>query len=53
MLNDLYLSTLSRLPNEENIKVALEHVSRAPDKRKAWEDIQWALLNAKEFLFRH
>jgi uncharacterized protein DUF1553/uncharacterized protein DUF1549 len=53
MLNDLYLSTLSRLPNPENVQVALEHVARAPDKRKAWEDIQWALLNAKEFLFRH
>ncbi len=53
MLNELYLSTLSRLPNQENVKVALEHIARAPDKRKAWEDIQWALLNAKEFLFRH
>jgi Protein of unknown function (DUF1553) len=53
MLNELYLSTLSRLPNPENVKVALEHIARAPDKRKAWEDIEWALLNAKEFLFRH
>ncbi|HTU18739.1 MAG TPA: DUF1553 domain-containing protein [Gemmataceae bacterium] len=53
MLNELYLSTLSRLPNQENVKVALEHVAKAQDKRKAWEDIQWALLNAKEFLFRH
>jgi hypothetical protein len=53
MLDELYLSTLARLPNPENVKVALEHVSRATDKRKAWEDIQWALLNAKEFLFRH
>lgn len=53
MLNELYLTTLSRLPDKENIKVALEHVAKAEDKRKAWEDIQWALLNAKEFLFRH
>ncbi|HEY7328943.1 MAG TPA: DUF1549 and DUF1553 domain-containing protein [Gemmataceae bacterium] len=53
MLNELYLVTLSRLPNPENVQVALEHIARAPDKRKAWEDIQWALLNAKEFLFRH
>jgi hypothetical protein len=53
MLNELYLSTLARSPNQENVKVALEHIARAPDKRKAWEDIEWALLNAKEFLFRH
>jgi hypothetical protein len=53
ILNDLYLSTLSRPPTDADAKVALEHVHRAKDKRKAWEDVHWALLNAKEFLFRH
>ncbi len=53
ILNDLYLSTLSRAPTPTDVKVALEHVAKAPDKRKAWEDVHWALLNAKEFLFRH
>ena len=53
VLTDLYLATLSRPPTERDIKVALEHVSRSADKRKAWEDVHWALLNAKEFLFRH
>jgi hypothetical protein len=53
ILNDLYLSTLSRPPTETDVKVALGHVARAADKRKAWEDVHWALLNAKEFLFRH
>ena len=25
----------------------------AEDRRLAWEDVQWALINSKEFLFRH
>jgi hypothetical protein len=53
ILNDLYLATLSRLPTEEDVKVSLEHVGKAQDKRKAWEDVHWALVNSKEFLFRH
>jgi hypothetical protein len=53
LLNDLYLATLSRLPTEEDVKVSLEHVAKGPDKRKAWEDVHWALINSKEFLFRH
>lgn len=53
MLDELYLSTLSRPATAEDTKVALEYLKDAKDKRKAWEDIHWALLNSKEFLFRH
>ncbi len=53
ILTDLYLSTLSRPPTERDVAIALAHVGRSPDKRKAWEDVHWALLNSKEFLFRH
>jgi hypothetical protein len=53
ILADLYLSSLSRWPAAGEVKAALDHVGRAKDKRKAWEDVQWALLNSKEFLFRH
>jgi hypothetical protein len=53
ILTELYLSTLSRPPTEADVNVSLAHIGKAKDKRKAWEDVHWALLNAKEFLFRH
>jgi hypothetical protein len=53
VLDNLYLATLSRPPVDGEVKAALEHVAKAKDQRKAWEDVQWALLNSKEFLFRH
>ncbi len=53
VLEQLYLATLSRSPADGEVKAALEHVAKATEKRKAWEDVQWALINSKEFLFRH
>jgi Protein of unknown function (DUF1549)/Protein of unknown function (DUF1553) len=53
MLNELYLASLSRSPLDGEVKVAMKHLADNPDKRKGWEDIQWALINHKEFLFRH
>ncbi|HVS40478.1 MAG TPA: DUF1553 domain-containing protein [Gemmataceae bacterium] len=53
ILNELYLATVSRPPTAADVKTAMDYVARGQDKRKAWEDVQWALLNSKEFLFRH
>jgi hypothetical protein len=53
VVTQLYLATLSRPPADGEVKASLEHVAKAADKRKAWEDVQWALVNSKEFLFRH
>ena len=53
VLSDLFLATLSREPNASEAKAMLAHLGRSTDKRKAWEDIHWALINSKEFLFRH
>lgn len=61
MLEELYLSTLSRYPTGEDVKVNMEYLKKARTgaanvteaTRLAWEDIQWALFNSKEFLFRH
>ena len=38
----------------DQLYATLAHINKAQDKgRKAWEDVHSALLNAKEFLFRH
>lgn len=53
ILTELFLATLSRPPRPDESRSALDHVTRSENKRTAWEDIQWALLNTNEFLFRH
>lgn len=53
VLGELFLVTLSRQPTDGETKSMLDHVTRSMDKRKAWEDVHWALINSKEFLFRH
>jgi hypothetical protein len=53
VLTELYFTALARAPEPDEAKVALAHVAKAQDKRKGWEDVLWAVLNTREFLFRH
>jgi len=54
MIDELYLSTLSRAPTREDVETVTDYLKKnAADRRRAWEDIHWALINSKEFLFRH
>ncbi len=53
ILEDLYLSAISRPPTEDERQAHLSYVARSGDRRKAWEDVAWAILNSKEFLLRH
>lgn len=54
IIEQLYWSVLSRPPNETERKAMAEHVADRPEnRREAFEDIAWALLNAKTFLLRH
>lgn len=52
-LADLFWAAYSRAPLPDEIQTAKRFIaSKAPEKRKeAWEDILWALINAKEFQF--
>jgi hypothetical protein len=53
-VRELYRWVYSREPAEDELKVALSHLEKHKDNPKiAWEDILWALVNTKEFLFNH
>ena len=53
LIEDLYLASLSRYPSLEEAKVARASLAQAKDRQKEAEDLLWALLNSKEFLFNH
>ncbi len=49
----LYMWVFSRAPLADETSVALAHINRTENKQQAYEDILWALVNTKEFLFNH
>ena len=51
-MSELYFWFYSRAPQSEEVNLALAHLGKG-DKKAAYEDIIWALLNTKEFLFNH
>jgi hypothetical protein len=51
-IEEMFLWTFARRPSAEHLKVALEHVNRnAANRKLAYENLLWALLNTKEFVF--
>jgi hypothetical protein len=54
VIRTIYLTILSREPTPEEMATAEEYC-RAPGLglRQAAEDLAWALINSKEFLYRH
>jgi hypothetical protein len=52
ILTELYLAALCRYPTAEEQHRLLRYVGQAPDRRAAWEDVLWAIINSKEFLLR-
>ena len=47
----IFLSVLSRLPDEEDRKLALGEIRSAADRSTGCGNLIWALLNTREFLF--
>jgi len=53
IINALYLSALARTPSAEELNASKNHIKSQSDRRQAMEDVGWAILNSKEFLFQH
>jgi hypothetical protein len=53
IVEDLYLSTLSRTPNQDEIDRAERWIREAPTPREGLQDLLWVLLNSREFMFNH
>jgi hypothetical protein len=53
-IQEIYRWVYSREPDAEEMRVAVAHLEKHKDNLKlAYEDIIWALVNSKEFLFNH
>lgn len=63
-IEDLYYTVFSRAPKADEVTTAVTHVSKRSSaqkedkekllkRREAYEDILWALMSSKEFLFNH
>ena len=52
LVDDLYLTFFSRLPNDAERQFCCEYLREAADRRSAAEDLAWSMLCSIEFVFR-
>jgi len=51
-VEELFMWAFARKPTPEQLKVAIEHIEKHDKAKKtAYENILWALINTKEFIF--
>lgn len=50
---ELYLTTLSRLPNDREQATIERLLASAPTRQEGLEDLLWTLVNCPEFVFNH
>jgi len=53
IIEELYVRCLSRKPLVQELAKLETVLAAEPDKKKGLEDVFWALLNSREFMFNH
>ena len=53
VIDHLYRAALSRQPTEAELERVMKMVAASEKQNEALEDVFWALLNSKEFIFNH
>src|SRR5262249_20094443 len=52
-LEELFLATLSRMPNERERQLFTDYRGRGKDRKAVLTDTLWALINTREFILNH
>jgi hypothetical protein len=53
MLEELFVVSLSRSPSATELARTTAYIEKNENKQKAVEDVLWAILNSREFMFNH
>jgi hypothetical protein len=53
LVDELWLTFLSRVPGESERSKAIEYLNRAASRNTAIEDLAWAAINKIDFLFSY
>ena len=51
LVTELYLSTLSRFPTDTELETAETYIAESLERRSGSEDLLWALISSRAFLF--
>ncbi|MFP6765917.1 MAG: S-layer related protein (Precursor), partial [Planctomycetaceae bacterium] len=52
-IRECYLATYCRPPEPQELKFALQFFDSSSSPLEGYQDILWAILNSREFLFNH
>ncbi|MCA9117859.1 MAG: DUF1553 domain-containing protein, partial [Planctomycetaceae bacterium] len=53
IITELYFAAFSRPPLPAEMKFATSYLAQAENRQRGLEDLAWALMNSREFVFQH